>query len=168
MTPLAASAPRIVDMIIDCAVETEWWMAEDQLHEISVKAIEAACELLEQQPDPDCEVSLLFTDDGHVQQLNRDYRQQDKPTNVLSFAAQEGGGPVTMILGDIVLARQTIEREAQEQDKSREDHLTHLIVHGFLHLLGYDHETDHEAKTMEELETRILSTLGIADPYATA
>lgn len=168
MTPPGANAPRTVDMIIDCAVETDWWMAEEELEKVSLKAINGASQLLDKKLDPDSEVSLLFTDDAHVQQLNRDYRQQDKPTNVLSFAAQEGGGPATSMLGDIVLASQTIEREAQEQDKGREDHLTHLIVHGFLHLLGYDHETDDEAEIMEDLETRILANLGIADPYATA
>ena len=168
MTPLVASAPRTVDMIIDCAVETEWWMAEEDLERITQKAINGSSPFLGDDLDPDTEVSLLFTDDAQVQELNRDYRQQDKPTNVLSFAAQEGGGPATSMLGDIVLARQTIEREATEQDKGREDHLTHLIVHGFLHLLGYDHETDDEAEIMEELETRILAHLGIADPYATA
>lgn len=163
-----ASAPRTADMIIDCAFETEWWMAEEELQKVSRVAINGAAQLLNEELDPDSEVSLLFTDDGQVQELNRDYRQQDKPTNVLSFAAQEGGGPATPMLGDIVLARQTIEREAAEQEKSREDHLTHLIVHGFLHLLGYDHETDGEAEIMENLETRVLANLGIADPYATA
>ena len=168
MTPPDANAPRTVDMIIDCAFETEWWMAEEELEKITQKAINGASPFIDEELDPDTEVSLLFTDDAQVQELNRDYRQQDNPTNVLSFAAQEGGGPATLMLGDIVLARQTIEREAAAQDKNREDHLTHLIVHGFLHLLGYDHETDHEAEIMEELETRILATLGIADPYATA
>ena len=155
-------------MIIDCAFETDWWKAEDELERIAQTAIHSASQFLDAVPDPDSEVSLLFTDDAQVRELNRDYRQQDKPTNVLSFAAQEGGGPATLMLGDIVLARQTIEREAGEQDKSRDDHLTHLILHGFLHLLGYDHETDEEAEIMEDLETRILAKLGIADPYATA
>ena len=163
-----ANVPRCVDMIIDCAFETEWWMSESALEKISLVAISAASELLDAAPDKDSEVSLLFTDDQHVHELNRQYRQQDKPTNVLSFAAQEGGGPATLMLGDIVLARQTIEREAVEQDKSREDHLTHLIIHGFLHLLGYDHETDGEAEIMEDLETRVLVTRGIAGPYGTA
>ena len=155
-------------MIIDCAFETDWWKAEDELERIAQTVIHGASQCLDATPDPDSEVSLLFTDDAQVRELNRDYRQQDKPTNVLSFAAQEGGGPATLMLGDMVLARQTIEREAGEQDKSRDDHLTHLILHGFLHLLGYDHETDEEAEIMEDLETRILAKLGIADPYATA
>ena len=155
-------------MIIDCAFETEWWAAEAELEKRAQRAILGACQHLDEQLDPDCEVSLLFTDDQQVQSLNAQYRQQDKPTNVLSFAAQEGGGPATLILGDIVLARQTIEREAGEQVKSKDDHLTHLVIHGFLHLLGYDHETEQEAEVMESLETRILADLAIADPYATA
>lgn len=155
-------------MIIDCAFETDWWKAEDELERMAQTAIHGASQFLDAAPDPNSEVSLLFTDDAQVRELNRDYRQQDKPTNVLSFAAQEGGGPATLMLGDIVLARQTIEREAGEQDKTRDDHLTHLILHGFLHLLGYDHETDEEAEIMEDLETRILAQLGIADPYVTA
>ena len=155
-------------MIIDCAFETEWWAPESQLEKLSTLAIEATSKSIEEPLEPDNDVSLLFTDDQQIQQLNAQYRQQDKPTNVLSFAAQEGVGPATMILGDIVLARQTIELEAKEQDKSVEDHLTHLVIHGFLHLLGYDHETEEEADIMENLETRILAELGIADPYATA
>ena len=82
-------------MIIDCAFETEWWMAEEELEEITQKAINGASLFLDDALDPDTEVSLLFTDDAQVQELNRDYRHQDKPTNVLSFAAQEGGGPAT-------------------------------------------------------------------------
>jgi probable rRNA maturation factor len=155
-------------MIIDCAFESQWWASESDLETLSITAIEAASQHLDETLDADCEVSLLFTDDNQVQQLNADYRNQDKPTNVLSFAAQEGDGPETLLLGDIVLARQTVEREAQEQSKPVTDHLTHLVIHGFLHLLGYDHETEAEAVEMESLETRILADLGIADPYATA
>ena len=108
----------------------------------------------------------MFTDDTHVQALNREWRDQDKPTNVLSFAANEGGGPPSLMLGDIVLARQTIEREAKIQGKNRNDHLIHLIVHGLLHLLGHDHQQEGEALEMEQLETDILFELGIDDPYA--
>ncbi|MEP0944817.1 MAG: rRNA maturation RNase YbeY [Rhizobiaceae bacterium] len=155
-------------MIIDCAFESDWWAPEDELEKLSAVAINGARQVIGENLDPECEVSLLFTDDEQVHQLNKQYRQQDKPTNVLSFAAQESGGPVTTILGDIVLARQTIEREAREQDKSNHDHLAHLVIHGFLHLLGYDHETEDEAVVMESLESQILAKLGIADPYATA
>ena len=98
--------------------------------------------------------------------LNRDWRGIDKSTNVLSFPQIEPFGPVSGILGDIILARETLVREAQEQGVSLEDHFTHLVVHGFLHLLGYDHMDDDEALAMEGLETQILASLGVADPYA--
>lgn len=112
------------------------------------------------------ELSLVLADDESQQVLNRDWRGIDKPTNVLSFPQLEPFAPVSGLVGDIVLARQTLVREAEEQGKSFEDHYTHLVVHGFLHLLGYDHETEDEAQAMESLETRILAALEIADPYA--
>ena len=115
---------------------------------------------------PDAEVSLVFTDDARVRVLNRQYREKDKPTNVLSFPAaplipRRLGPP----LGDIVMARETIAEESEAQGLDFTAHLTHLIVHGFLHLVGYDHESDDEAAVMERLETAILGRLGIADPY---
>lgn len=119
------------------------------------------------------EVSLLFTDDAEQRGLNRDWRKQDKPTNVLSFpnmdeeSWQAAPGRL-QLLGDVVLARETVTREAAEQGKSLADHAVHLVVHGTLHLLGYDHEEAAEAEDMEELERAILAELGIADPYADA
>lgn len=98
--------------------------------------------------------------------LNRDWRGKDAPTNVLSFPQIEPFDPVVGILGDIILARETLEREAIEQGTSFEHHFTHLIVHGFLHILGYDHIEDDEALEMEGLETQILASLGVPDPYA--
>jgi probable rRNA maturation factor len=112
------------------------------------------------------EVSLVLTDDAEQQVLNRDWRGIDKPTNVLSFPQIEPFGAVSGLLGDIILARETLEREAVEEGVSFDDHFTHLLVHGFLHLLGYDHMDDDEALAMEGLETQILATLGVADPYA--
>ncbi len=111
------------------------------------------------------ELSVVLADDESQQVLNRDWRGIDKSTNVLSFPQLEPFGPVSGIVGDIVLARETLVREAEELGKSFEDHFTHLVVHGFLHLLGYDHEADDEAEAMEALETRILAALGVADPY---
>lgn len=116
-------------------------------------------------PD-DAELSLLLTDDDHVRVLNREWRDKDVPTNVLSFPStgdEEEPGP---LLGDIVVARETTAREAADEAKSFDDHFAHLVVHGLLHLLGYDHEIDEEAEEMEALETEILAELGIADPYA--
>jgi len=123
------------------------------------------------------EISIKFTGDEEVHALNREWRGKDKPTNVLSFpmvepelvgqllAAPQG----ELLLGDIVLARGVCAREAEEKGISVEDHAAHLVVHGTLHLLGYDHEQDEgEAEHMEAVERRALAGLGIADPYVLA
>jgi probable rRNA maturation factor len=114
-----------------------------------------------------CEVSVLLADDAAVRRLNRSWRNQDKPTNVLSFPASRdrANGAGARFLGDIVVAYQTVRREAGVEHKTFAQHLSHLAVHGFLHLLGYDHETAAEATEMERIETMILAGLGIADPY---
>jgi probable rRNA maturation factor len=115
----------------------------------------------------DCELSLVFTDDAHVRRLNRDFRKKDNPTNVLSFPAPaDADGRLGPILGDVVLARETVFREADAEGLTIGAHLAHLILHGFLHILGYDHADEAEATAMERLETAILGGLGIADPYA--
>lgn len=106
-------------------------------------------------------VVVALADDARVRSLNARDRRKDKPTNVLSYPSGERGS-----LGDIVLARQTVWREAREQGKTAADHLSHLVVHGTLHLLGYDHETgEADARRMEALERRVLAKLGVADPY---
>lgn len=120
----------------------------------------------------EAELCIVLADDHFVQDLNKTYRGKDKPTNVLSFPARSipvAAGPEPMgfrLLGDIVLARETLEREAAEQGKRIEDHVAHLVVHGVLHLLGQDHEEDKEAEIMEGLERKILQSMGIDDPYA--
>ena len=113
------------------------------------------------------EVSVVLADDALVARLNRTYRGIAKPTNVLSFAAAAPARPAAplRLLGDVVLAYGTIAREARAQDKTLADHLAHLVVHGVLHLLGFDHERDREARRMEALEVAVLAGLGIADPY---
>ena len=109
-----------------------------------------------------CSLTVALADDSRVRALNARDRRKDKPTNVLSYPSGEKG-----FLGDIVLARQTVWREAREQGKTLADHLAHLVVHGTLHLLGYDHEaSEADAERMEALERRVLAKLGIADPYA--
>ena len=112
-------------------------------------------------------VSLCLTDDAALRALNLRWRGLDKPTNVLSFPSVPPGrlGDATA-LGDIALAYETLAREAENLGVPLADHYRHLIAHGFLHLIGYDHETDAEAERMEALETRILARLGAADPYA--
>lgn len=113
--------------------------------------------------DADSEVSIVFTDDSAVRLLNKRWRGKDGSTNVLSFP-QPGG----KLLGDVILAAETVRAEAADQEKSLEDHTAHLIIHGFLHLLGYDHEVYDDAERMEEVERVALKRMGIADPYAAA
>jgi probable rRNA maturation factor len=117
---------------------------------------------------PDLELSLVLTGDAEQRRLNRRYRGRDEPTNVLSFPSGEAAGPARgapLLLGDVVLACETLAREAAEQRTPFADHLRHLVVHGVLHLLGYDHVEEGEARRMEALETAILRRLGIPDPY---
>lgn len=114
-------------------------------------------------------VTIIGSDDARVHELNRDYRDKDKPTNVLSFpqldSDEEIHTDIPVMLGDIILAFETTEREAVEQEKSFEAHMVHLVVHGMLHLLGYDHIDDKEAEVMEKLECDILDDLGYENPY---
>ncbi|KKB76169.1 hypothetical protein VW29_20690 [Devosia limi DSM 17137] len=112
------------------------------------------------------ELSILLTNDEEQHELNKQWRGKDSSTNVLSFPQIEPFGPVMGILGDITMARETLVREADDLGKSFADHFSHLVVHGFLHILGYDHIDEAEALQMESLETRILASLGIDDPYA--
>ncbi len=117
---------------------------------------------------PDLELSLVLTSDAEQRRLNRRYRGLDRPTNVLSFPSGEAAGlsrGAPLLLGDVVLACETVAREAIEQQKPFADHLRHLVVHGVLHLLGYDHVEEGEARRMEALETAILRQLGVPDPY---
>jgi probable rRNA maturation factor len=126
----------------------------------------AAC-IAESGFDARSVVSLRLTDDAEVRKLNARWRGLDKPTNVLSFPAapaeHEAAAP---ILGDVALAYETVAREADETGVALADHYRHLVAHGFLHLIGYDHQTDDEAERMEDLEKWVLARLGIADPYS--
>ena len=115
------------------------------------------------------EVSIVLASDRMVQTLNNQYRDIDSPTNVLSFPAHDPDGPPqpdeSYLLGDIILSYETILQESEEQEKNLKHHFSHLVIHGFLHLLGYDHEEDKDAKVMEKLEIKILSTMGLKNPY---
>jgi probable rRNA maturation factor len=135
------------------------------LEEIATTAIAEALKQSKAKVAGIAELSIVLMDDAEQQVLNKQWRNIDKPTNVLSFPQIEPFAPVLGILGDITLARETLEREAVEQGVSFTDHFTHLVVHGFLHILGYDHIDEQDALVMEGLETQILATLGIADPY---
>ncbi|RDD63344.1 rRNA maturation RNase YbeY [Ferruginivarius sediminum] len=149
----------------------DWETSLPGASDIAVAAVEAAYPSVpaDRRPAGPAEVSLVLADNATVRDLNATYRGQDKPTNVLSFAALEGetaevpGAPA--VLGDIVLALETVLGEAEEQGKQPADHLRHLCVHGLLHLLGYDHQDDREAAEMEGLEVRVLAGMGVADPY---
>jgi probable rRNA maturation factor len=144
-------------------VEAGDWPNRRRLRQIATRAIGAA--IRQAEPVADGELSLVFTDDDHIRALNRRFRGKDVPTNVLSFPAA-GGDRFGPLLGDIALAQETVAGEAADQGLTIEHHLTHLIVHGFLHLIGYDHETEADAAVMERLETAILAGIGVADPYA--
>ena len=160
---------------IDIAQPCAQWldvlpMVEDLCRRVTRAALTGAIEALPEGSLARVEISVVLADDAMVQALNRQYRGQDKPTNVLSFAALDGeedlppDGP--LLLGDVVLAFETTSREAEAEGKTLADHLSHLLVHGVLHLLGYDHLEEADAEEMEEQERVILADLGIADPYA--
>ena len=152
---------------VDILVEAGEWPAKAKLQRLFDRAIAAAIAVARAPLAPEPEVSIVLTDDRHSRVLNRRFRRKESPTNVLSFpgAAAERGkfGP---LLGDIVLAFETIAAEAKASGVAFDAHLIHLTVHGFLHLLGYDHAAEEEAIVMESLETRIMAVLDIADPYA--
>lgn len=114
---------------------------------------------------PDRPISIMLCDDDAIRALNRDFRGKDRATNVLSFPAAPSRGLERAPLGDIAIAWETLAQEARDEGKSIENHFTHLAVHGALHLIGFDHETEKDAERMEAAERRILASLGIADPY---
>lgn len=138
--------------------------------EIVETACRAALSAVAERGDGPVEVSVVLADDATVQDLNRRYRGIDKPTNVLSFPIRNESeqAEAVRLLGDVVLGYGTVSREAEAGGKPLGHHLCHLIVHGVLHLVGYDHETDKDAAEMEPLETAILARLNIPDPYAIA
>ncbi len=168
--PTGSSQPRalLVDVVAD---EPEWTAlgghdAATVVAEVA-RAIAAEIEL----PATDTTATLALGNDAEVRELNKAWRGQDKPTNVLSFPSpppprQGRRIPRDYFLGDVILAEETLAREAADQEIPPVDHFRHLVLHGLLHLLGYDHETDAEATVMEALETRILASIGVADPYA--
>lgn len=160
-------------MSVDCVIEDPRWGDIAALAEL---ATEAALNRLGLEPSV-FEISLLACDDSRIAALNADFRGKPAPTNVLSWPSDERGaavdGEMPLMpqagpdneLGDIAIAYDTCAREAAEAGKTMRDHTIHLLVHGTLHLLGFDHERDHDATLMEGLETEILGKLGIADPY---
>ncbi len=166
-------APDIL-LEIDIATEFPGWKKCGFDIEATInRAVHAAIEKSTPFPaikDKTGEISIVLSDDGFIQNLNKEYRDKDKPTNVLSFPQidfqQDIPADNLLTMGDIILAYGVITQEAKEQNKSLEDHFTHLIVHGTLHLLGYDHETTIDAEEMESLEIIILKQAGIENPYS--
>lgn len=160
---------KLSEVEIIVSVQAGDW--EEKSEALAEQAANAALTMAGDLPEGALELSIVLGDDGLVQQLNRDYRGKDKPTNVLSFAFEDAEGPdagedAPVLLGDVIVARETVAREAAEQGKSFDAHFMHLVAHGVLHLLGYDHETEEEAGVMEALETAALAALGLPDPYA--
>jgi probable rRNA maturation factor len=151
-------------------VVAECWQNEPDAEAVIQRAIAAAAGSVDADVG-DAELAVMLTDDPGIRTLNSNWRGIDKPTNVLSFPAlqPEGArmpGDAPRMLGDIAIAYETTRSEADAEGKPFEHHLSHLAIHGFLHLIGYDHENDAGAEEMEALETEILEQLGIPDPYA--
>ena len=146
----------IIDLQIACEQETGLPTAE-QIEQWATATV---------QPQSDeVEMTVRIVDEAESHELNLNYRGKDRPTNVLSFPFECPDEVELPLLGDLVICRQVVEREAQEQDKPVMAHWAHMVVHGSLHLLGYDHIEDDEAEEMESLETQIMTELGFADPY---
>lgn len=158
MTPVTA----------DIVIESEFWAAEPRAEATVAAAISSAAKFLKDRHSTrGGEVSILLSDDSAVRDINRQFRGLDKPTNVLSFPAADT--PATQgHLGDIVIAYETLRRECEAEDRQFLHHLAHLTVHGFLHLIGYDHETDAQADEMEALESRIMMSMDMPDPWRDA
>jgi probable rRNA maturation factor len=158
---------------IEVIVRSARWRRQRGAAATIKKAILAAAKAISTPP---AELAIVLGDDSAIRALNRKWRSQNAPTNVLSFpaapSARAGTRPdgarrqATPYIGDIVIAYQTTAREAAADGKPFKHHLAHLAVHGFLHLIGYDHDNDRDAETMERLERRILKRLAVPDPYA--
>lgn len=159
----ASPAPRLL-----LAVEDEGWTGLGETEAWVREALGAVARRLPELGGAETEISVTLSSDAAVRELNREWRGKDRPTNILSFpmTALRPGDRPGPLLGDLILARETLLREAREEGKPAADHFRHLLVHGILHLLGHDHETDADADRMEALEIEILAGLGIPDPYA--
>jgi len=162
MTPLPSR--RSATPQIDIELASPLWAAQPLAVATVRNAIQAAAAAL---ANPAGEVSVVLTDDAEIRTLNRDWRGIDKPTNVLSFPAAKPASKQAApeLLGDIVIAYETLGRECADEDRIFLHHLAHLAVHGFLHLMGYDHQTEDQADKMESLESRIMTLMQMPDPY---
>ena len=161
--------------LTEVLVVADGWRAEPDAEAVIHRAIAAAAETVQAESGEagfgEAELAVMLTDDAGIRTLNGNWRGINKPTNVLSFPALQptgAGSPddAPRMLGDIAIAYETTRKEADDEQKPFDHHLSHLAVHGFLHLMGYDHETDDDAEAMEGLEQEILAQLGIPNPYA--
>jgi probable rRNA maturation factor len=152
-----AAAPTV-----DVIVQSPRWNRRPRVASLVRRAIAAAAPRAARR----CELSVVLADDKAVRALNRKWRKKNAATNVLSFPVPDGGASPSPVLGDIVIAYETTATESRAEGKRFDHHLVHLVVHGFLHLLGYDHESDAEADEMEHLERKILARLDVPNPYA--
>jgi probable rRNA maturation factor len=163
--PMARFALPITEVLVvaDC------WQTEPEAEAVIQRAVTAAAEIVNADTG-EAEIAVMLTDDAGIRTLNNNWRGIDKPTNVLSFPALQptasAPADAPRMLGDIAIAYETTRKEADDEEKPFDHHLSHLAVHGFLHLIGYDHEKDDDAEAMEGLEREILAQLGIPDPYA--
>jgi probable rRNA maturation factor len=160
---------RVALPMTEVLVVADGWQSEPDAEAVIQRAIAAAAEIADADTG-EAELAVMLTDDAGIRTLNNNWRGIDKPTNVLSFPALPPTGPpgpddAPRMLGDIAIAFETTRAEADDEQKPFDHHLSHLAVHGFLHLIGYDHEEDDDAEAMEALETEILAQLGIPDPY---
>jgi len=154
-------------IVVEVSVECELWAALPNAENLAAQAIDKARRVTKIKLHKDAEVSVLLVDDARIRSLNAQWRNIDKATNVLSFPASAPGKLASNpLLGDIVMAFETVQREARDESKSLANHVSHLVVHGFLHLIGYDHENEGDAETMEALEIKVLAGLKIANPYS--
>lgn len=144
----------------------EAWPSRPDLETFTLRAIATALDIAQVKLKSGVEVSVLYCGDSFMQDLNKQWRGKDQPTNVLSFPAASGKAlQRSPTLGDIIVSCDTVVREAKAENKTFADHLAHMLVHGSLHLVGFDHEDDEEAEDMEAHERLALAKLGIADPY---
>ncbi len=165
---MPSAKPVQIDILIE---DKKWGKARLGVKTLFPLVLETACKTLPEKIKVPLEVTVTLSNDKAIKILNRDHRGKNKPTNVLSFPLWESRDDIptgrdAVPIGDIIIAFETMAREAVEQEKSLKDHMAHMLVHGFLHLLGYDHMNDAEAEEMESLEVKILKKLKIKDPYA--
>lgn len=181
MTPEVDKSVERATPKAEIVVADEAWHAlEFDVSAVVERAVRAAIDPAAPPALRGATIDILLTSDAEVRRLNARYRKRDEATNVLSFpqidsiwrysnvAVAMDGSRDEILLGDVVLARETIVREADEQGKTMPDHLAHMVVHGVLHLLGYDHDDDRRAAEMEALEKRALAAIGVNDPYPAA